>query len=128
MTAHAVFKTINQIKGHLPTALQRIERIEKALLRKAAEMSQLEKLGIMEATPYLHQGKYLYMVFPMVRGRRPRHYIGSDRAKIAEAHACLERAKKFRQLEAELDHYGRVLFEAGSVLDRFFYYLPTIED
>lgn len=124
----AVMNTAKRIKAGLPEAMARIERIEKALLRMETEMSKLEKMGIIEATPYFHQGKYLYMVFPMVRGQRSRRYIGSDRAKIADAHAAVERAKKYRELEAELNNYGRALYEAGSALDRFFYHLPTIEE
>lgn len=117
------FTRIESLINELQATLH-VERITHDEIR--AQMRELEQHGITNGTPYFHQGKYLYMVFPMVCGKRRREYIGSDRAKIAAAEGGVARGHKYRRLEQELIAVERRAAHLAKELDLFL--LKTKED
>lgn len=91
---HNVFSRLNHQMGALDAALR---SIEKKYLILTARMIQLEKAGITDATPFYQQGKYLYLIHPMRKGKRLREYIGSDVQKRRDAEVKIANTKIFRE-------------------------------
>lgn len=92
----------------LPLARQLVANLEIAQQTFAAlkaKIEALEEAGIANASPSYRDGKYLYLIFPMVDGERKREYIGADPEKIAAALARIERNKQHSALTAELQRY-----------------------
>lgn len=78
----------------------------------------LLETGIIDATPYWHQGKYLYLIYPAKDGKRQREYVGADQRKCAPIIAALRRAQHYQQVEARLQHLETQLREAMFLVDR----------
>jgi hypothetical protein len=83
------------------------------------QMLDLEQLGVIHAAPYFHWQKYLYLIYPMKGGKRKRVYVGSDRAKIAEAEAAIERGKEYLVFAQQLHLVERQLANLAEELDLF---------
>lgn len=86
--------------------------IEARRLTLQAEMEILAAAGIIDASPFYQQGKYLYLIHPMRGGERKREYIGSDQAKIDVALACIDRYKIFKAHQEEMEGISRVMGRA----------------
>lgn len=84
-----------------------------------AEMRELEQLGIINASTHFQQGKYLYVIYPMVRGQRKRVYVGSDRVKIAATEAAIKRGERYRELARQLYLVEHQLANLTEELDLF---------
>lgn len=83
------------------------------------EMRELQLKGIINAAIYLHQGKYAYLIFPMVAGNRKRIYVGSDRKKIAYTEACIERGARHQELAQRLKMVDQQLANLAEELGTF---------
>lgn len=82
--------------AHLEAAKTTLDTIEGTMLR-------MESLGMTDAKPAWRNDKYLYLVSPMINGRRNRKYIGSDLSKI---HAALEKVDRHqRYLKVQQDYH-----------------------
>jgi len=83
------------ISDKVATALLCLREKHEDLLR---EKWEIKRLGIVEATPYYRDGKYLYLIYPMVNGERKREYIGGDPEKIQDALDKIERKDRYNQV------------------------------
>lgn len=101
-----------------------LDAIAKRLIAEHAALAQqigrLEQLGTYpKASLYYHGGKYLYLIFPMVNRKRQRVYIGSDRAKVAQAEAAVARGKLYLVLEKQLRQVDHQLANLAESLGSF---------
>lgn len=57
-------------------------------------MAELQRLGLIQASPHYKAGKYLTLLYPSQAGeKRRRVHVGNDRQKVVEALALTERPK-----------------------------------
>lgn len=100
--------------GKLPG---QISKLDATLAAIADRMAALKRAGLIYAAEHWREGRYLYLIFPMRDGQRPKPaYVGCDPARIAEAQAALARAVEFdalaeqqRRLEWLADSVARQL-------------------
>lgn len=85
----------------------------------AIKMVDLEQQGVVYAKPYFHHGKYLYLIHKMREGHRKRVYIGSDRQRVSEAEAAIERGKEHQVIGQQLHMVDRQLANLTEELDLF---------
>lgn len=118
--------------GPLPTRAPGAELAGRALKNSrdtlaaiADRMAALKRAGLIYAAEHWREGRYLYLIFPMKDGQRPKPaYVGCDPARIAEAQAALARAVEFdalaeqqRRLEWLADSVARQLRSTLAELD-----------
>lgn len=110
--------SISEFYDHCDQVKANITKLttKAAALRESAET--LKTAGITTSKPTYRDGKYLYLVGPMVDGSRTREYVGSDPAKIAEALAKVDRQKQYDELKNELAGLERRLSGIQSDLIR----------
>lgn len=102
---------------HSLDVLVRTHVFQRDLL--AVKLIELENKGIVQATPYFAQGKYLYLIAPMRQGKRQRTYIGSDRAACAKAEADIERGKEHLSIQQQLRQVDHELVSLAGRLESF---------
>lgn len=108
--------------GKLPGQLAKLDATLAAI---ADRMAALKRAGLIYAAEHWREGRYLYLIFPMKDGQRPKPaYVGCDPARIAEAQAALARAVEFdalaeqqRRLEWLADSVARQLRSTLAELD-----------
>lgn len=108
--------------GKLPGQIAKLDAVLAAI---AARMAELKRAGLIYAAEHWREGRYLYLIFPMRDGQRPKPaYVGCDPARIAEAQAALARAVEFdalaeqqRRLEWLADSVARQLRSTLAELD-----------
>lgn len=87
--------------------LDKIKREFKRLEKKHAEL-KLDQERLESESNYTdvrerwRSGKYLYLVHPMINGKRDQTYIGSDPEKIEAARAAQERGRAVRENDMEI--------------------------
>ena len=127
-----------QDKTAVQISLQRLEmnlsilprKISTLLARHAALTAQqraLREAGIIDATPYWHQGKYLYLIYPTKDGKRRRDYVGADQRNCAPIIAALKRAQRHQRIAARLQHLETQLREAMFLVDRLVWVMSITE-
>lgn len=105
--------TFDKFRDSVVRVHEELKRIEIAHALLSEDISELEKLGVVNATPQYKNEKYLYLVHPFgafqrknkktgeMEDYRKHEYIGRDEEKIADAYAKVERFDKWRKLTAE---------------------------
>lgn len=96
--------------------LNRLRVLRSTLL---AEIEQLNEQPRIAATPFWHQGRYLYLNQPQVDGRRKRQYIGSQPEKIKIALCALRNQQRYDAIKQELAHIDGQIRTATFRLDSF---------
>jgi len=97
----------------LATIAANVQRIRASIEIERGEMIKLQEAGLIYAGTWYKNKKYLYLVHPDRDGQgRQREYIGADEAKVNEALAGIERAKKYDKCAARKEWLERQL---GSV-------------
>ena len=99
----------------LPKKISTLQARHEAL---TAQQRALREAGIIDATPYWHQGKYLYLIYPTKNGKRRRDYVGADPRNCAPIIAALRRAQRHQQIEVRLQRLEAHLREAMFLVDR----------
>ena len=80
------------------------ELFRARLVSNNQEARALKSLGILNASPWFKNNKYLYLVFPVKGdGLRERRYIGANSEKVEEAMAAISRAKRVAEIKKEND-------------------------
>ena len=93
-----------------------------------AEIEELEKSGISNASPWWKQGKYLYLVYKTDDdGNRQRQYIGSEPAAVEEALARIERFSKWIDLRTKLNEIRSRERSARQSIDHALWNLNAIQ-
>lgn len=101
----------------LPRLIGDLGKRHAAILSR---MKDLEEAGLIYATPYWREEKYLYLIYPMKGGERRREYIGADPDKIKDALEAVKRVEEYDQLSEKLSRLKRSLslarYEMGQVV------------
>lgn len=111
---------INQLSRLAAGVVPAFDAAKQKRAALAREIAALERAGIVNATPFLNKGKYLYLSYPMHRGVRRREYIGADQDRIAEVLAKIERFKQHRALSGELDALNVAFQDSFHALRSFY--------
>lgn len=107
----------------IPDYIQQLNDRQAALLDEKTSLEQTERI---DATPYWHQEKYLYLIHPKKDGRRTRVYIGKKEDKIKQALAAIKRGKRYQELCQELEEIEQNLRTATFKLDSFLWELAKV--
>ncbi len=108
----------------LPKKISTLQARHESLLK---QKHALLETGIIDATPYWHQGKYLYLIYPTKDGKRQRAYVGADQRKCTPIIAALRRAQRHRQIEVRLQQLETQLREAMFLVDRLLWVMSITE-
>lgn len=123
--SHSPLSSVQENTYRLALQIHTLDALAKTYIGQhaaiATKMLDLEKLGLIRAAPYFHWKKYLYLIYPMQRGKRKRVYVGSDRAKIVQAEAGIERGKEHLVLAQQLRLVERQLANLAEELDLFIF-------
>lgn len=87
-----------------------VSRLEQSRSKVVETMEALKAAGMVEATLYYNQRRYLYLNYPTGKGgSRVRQYVGNNPERVAEAQAKVERFQQFKSLEVVLAEVDRAL-------------------
>lgn len=84
--------------------------------RKSIErnMRALKAKGLIYASPHWRDGRYLYLLYPLVNGKpRRREYIGADPERIEAAQQAIERARQYDTLNQRLSSLDAAISRAA---------------
>ena len=115
--------TLDHKVGRIPDHINQLKQTKSLLLE---EKATLESTDLIEATPYWHQEKYLYLIFPKKEGKRVREYIGTKKQKVDEALNAIKRGKRYRKICDELADIDQQLRMATFKLDSFLWELAKL--
>ncbi len=93
-----------------------ILKLEEEYKELIAKIDNLKEQGMINASPWWKQGKYLYLVHPMTNGHRKREYIGCDSFIIKEALAKIERWKELGRIQFIVDKLERKINKVEKIL------------
>ncbi len=103
--------------------LERLKVLRTHLLSELDDMRQLPRV---DATPFWHQGRYLYLIEPQKNGKRKRQYVGSDPEKVKLALSAMRRQQRFLQVQQELAQIDHQIRNATFKLDSFLWDLAQV--
>ena len=106
---------INRSLRDLANAADRLEKRHKSI---SDAMTQLQEQGLIYATLYYRDDKYLYLNYPLTDGPRRREYVGCDPQKIEEAKAGVDRGQRFDALSRELKEVQNQMESMGFYLQQ----------
>ncbi|MGR6873396.1 PAS domain-containing protein [Pseudomonas sp. HK3] len=115
--------TLDHKVGRIPDHINQLKQTKSLLLE---ERASLESTNLIQATPYWHQEKYLYLIFPKKDGKRVREYIGTKKQKVDEALNAIKRGKRYRKICDELADIDQQLRTATFKLDSFLWELAKL--
>ena len=79
----------------------RLGALDKELQAIAKKLQKLEQKGLERGKAHWRkegEKAYLYLVYPMEKGTRPRVYVGSDPKKVKQTQDAIARAFEFDEL------------------------------
>ncbi|QQD20353.1 PAS domain S-box protein [Oceanospirillaceae bacterium ASx5O] len=103
--------------------LDRLKLLRSHLLTELEQMSDQPRI---DATPFWHQGRYLYLIQPQINGKRTRRYIGSQPDNVKDALAAIRRHQRYEQIQQELQHIDSQIRAAGFRLDGFLWEIAQL--
>lgn len=103
--------------------LERLKVLRTHLLRELDDMQELPRV---DATPFWHQGRYLYLIEPQKNGKRKRQYIGSDPDKVKQALSAMRCQQRFLQVKQEISQIEYQIRNATFKLDSFLWDLAQV--
>lgn len=89
----------------------------KSIKHSEKKIAQLTDAGCIDAAEYWRDGKYLYLLSSMRRGKRKKRYIGSHPLRIKEALQKLENFQRRAELIARQERVEGDLLEIGRRLE-----------
>ncbi|MEQ1519324.1 MAG: hypothetical protein ABL931_22850 [Usitatibacteraceae bacterium] len=97
----------------VPPAIGAIEKRREALVQ---EIASIRQAGMVNATLFWQQGRFLYLNHRSAGPRRVRAYVGNDPQRVAEAYArvnryqvCLMLERMVKELDNELQRVEEML-------------------
>ncbi len=123
----AVQISLQRLEMNLSVLPKKISTLHARYEALSKQKHALLEIGIIDAMPYWHQGKYLYLIYPTKDGKRQREYVGADQRKCAPIIAALRRAQRHQQIEAHLQHLETQLREAMFLVDRLLWVMSITE-
>jgi len=103
-----------------------IDQLKQKKISKLEEKMALESTNLIFATPYWHQEKYLYLIYPKKNNQRQREYVGAKKLKIEKALNSVKRGKRHTQVCKEIDDINQQLRTATFKLDSFLWELAKM--
>lgn len=98
------WQLVMSVERRIAQLQEKIRKLHEDYSAKVVEMRGLENQGLIYAGTTWKDGKYLVLIYPAKEGEdRKRVYIGSDREKIAETMAGLDRAAQFEKLKSQVN-------------------------
>ena len=82
--------------GLVERALVRLNALAERVVELGNQMNEVQARGMVQATPYWRDQRYLYLVHQQLDGERKREYIGKDEHKQA---AALQRVDNWHQYQ-----------------------------
>jgi hypothetical protein len=95
-----MYREIVQQLKYLEKSIKELEEQRKTIFD---HMTALENQGLIYASTYYRNEKYLYLIYPMVDGKRKREYVGCDPQKIEDAKVGIARGHEYDRLKRQLD-------------------------
>jgi hypothetical protein len=117
------------IKERLISIADRLDELKREQATIQAEIEELRKLGVSEATPHWRRketnGKAAILellhstgsVYEKRTGRR-REYVGTNPEKIQAALDCIKRYDRFRKLNLDLQDKRRHIYRVEKGIDQ----------
>jgi len=115
--------TLDHKVGRIPDHINQLKQTKSLLLEEKATLETTQRI---EATPYWHQEKYLYLIYPKKDGKRVREYIGTKKQKVEDALNAIKRGKRYRKICDELADIDQQLRTATFKLDSFLWELAKL--
>lgn len=103
-----------------------IDQLKEKKVIRLEEKRTLESTTLIYATPYWHQEKYLYLIYPKKNNKRLREYIGTKKPKVEQALNSVKRGKRHTQICKEIDDIDQQLRTATFKLDSFLWELAKM--
>ena len=103
-----------------------IDQLKQKKVSLLEEKIILESTNLIYATPYWHQEKYLYLIYPKKNNQRQREYIGTKKDKVEQALNSVKRGKRYTQVCKEIDDINQQLRTATFKLDSFLWELAKM--
>jgi len=119
--------SLQRLEMNLSVLPKKISTLQARYMALSKQKHALLETGIIDATPYWHQDKYLYLIYPMKGGQRRRDYVGADPRKCAPIIAAVRRAQRHQQIEVRLQHLETQLREAMFLVDRLLWVMSIAE-
>ena len=115
---------MDDMEAKLAAAQEKMRKMREMYNRVQAEMTELQRLGLIYAGVTFKAGKYLYLVYPAKDGEpRKRVYIGQEQEKVKEALDGIERGQKYLELEKYLEQINArsriASYYFGNITDAF---------
>ncbi|MHB8473227.1 MAG: hypothetical protein ACYDC8_10390 [Gammaproteobacteria bacterium] len=123
----AVQNSLQRLEMNLSVLPKKISTLQTRYEALSKQKHTLLETGIIDATPYWHQGKYLYLIYPTKDGKRQREYVGADQRKCAPIIAALRRAQRYQQIEVRMQQLETHLREAMFLVDRLLWVMSITE-
>jgi len=123
----AVRISLQRLELNLSVLPKKISTLQARHESLSKQKDALSEAGIIDATSYWHQGKYLYLIYPTKEGKRQREYVGADQRKCAPIIAALRRAQRHQQIEVRLQRLETQLREAMFLADRLLWVMSITE-
>lgn len=111
----------------LERAVALVGRLQQRYDALNAAQQEIAKLPMVDASPYWHADKYLYLIHRTTAGYRPRKYVGNNPERVAEALAEIERFKEHARLESEIQRMKTRMLDCLCRLEMFYSKLAEIE-
>ncbi len=122
-----VLNSLLRLEMNLSVLPKKISTLQAQYEALSKQKHSLLETGVIDATPYWHQGKYLYLIYPMKDGKRRREYVGANQQKCATVIATIRRAQRYQQIEVRLQHLETQLREAMFLVDRLLWVMSITE-
>ena len=87
--------------GLVDRALIRLNALAERVVELDNQMNEVQARGMVQATPYWRDQRYLYLVHQQLDGQRKREYIGKDKHKQAAALQRVENGHQYQKLDQE---------------------------
>lgn len=123
-------KSLNQLRASAENMVCEVDRVEGIYKNLAADIENLENLGIINAAPHWREKKYLYLVHPFgaftkqVDGAtvpfRKREYIGLESSKTIDALEKIERYGEWLELSQQMNSLCEKFDNLNTRMDNFF--------
>lgn len=103
-----------------------LEQLKVFYTHLLSEFDDMQHLPRVDATPFWHQGRYLYLIEPQKDGKRKRKYIGSNPEKIKQALSAMRSQQRFIQVRQELVKIDDQIRSATFKLDSFLWDIAQV--
>lgn len=105
---------------------EQLESLKALRMNLMEELHELEKFPRIDAKPYWHQNRYLYLVCPQRNGKRVRNYIGAHPEKVSAALVAVRRELRYQDVNRELAQIEAQIRTASFKLDSFLWELAQL--